>query len=208
MLAGNTQPPEDADTQRLNEIVHSQPALFTIEYALARMWTDLGVVPRAIVGHSMGEYVAACLAGVFSLEDALRLLVRRTRLVEQLPPARMIAVNLSEAELQTSLPKELSISLDQRPESVRRRCGPTAGHVEAWNFAQGCSPRAMYTFRDPCRIPTRSTPACSTRSLAPSRQEARKVRRQRFADSVHLERHGAMDHRGRGDRSGLLRSNT
>ena len=65
MLAGNTQPPDDDDFRRLNQTAVLQPALFTIEYALARLWIDLGVVPQAIVGHSMGEYVAACLAVYF-----------------------------------------------------------------------------------------------------------------------------------------------
>ena len=115
MLAGNSQPPDDEDTRRLNEVAHLQPALFTIEYALARMWIDLGLVPQAIVGHSMGEYVAACLSGVFSLEDALRLIVRRAQLVGQLPPARMLAVILPESELQPMLPGELSLALINGP---------------------------------------------------------------------------------------------
>ena len=115
MLAGNTQPAEDEDTRRLNQAVHLQPALFTIEYALARLWSDLGVVPQAIVGHSMGEYVAACLSGVFSLDDALRLIVGRTQLADQLPPARMLAVTLPESELQSLLPSVLSIALINGP---------------------------------------------------------------------------------------------
>ncbi len=115
MLAGNTQPPDDEDSRLLNQVEHLQPALFTIEYALARLWIDLGIVPQAIVGHSMGEYVAACLSGVFSLEDALYLIVRRTQLVAQLPPAKMLAVTLPESELQSLLPSELSIALINGP---------------------------------------------------------------------------------------------
>lgn len=111
MLGGNTQPADDEDSRRLNRVEHLQPALFTIEYALARLWMDLGIVPQAIVGHSMGEYVAACLSGVFSLEDALRLIVRRTQLVDQLPPAQMLAVSLSESELALLLPDDVSIAL-------------------------------------------------------------------------------------------------
>jgi len=79
------------------------------------MWLDLGIKPQAIVGHSMGEYVAACLAGTFSLEDALHLVVRRVQLVGQLPPTRMLAVSLAEAELQPLLPQRLSISLINGP---------------------------------------------------------------------------------------------
>jgi acyl transferase domain-containing protein/NAD(P)-dependent dehydrogenase (short-subunit alcohol dehydrogenase family) len=129
MLAGNTQPPEDDDSRRLNQSAVLQPALFTVEYALTRLWSDLGVVPQAIVGHSMGEYVAACLAGVFSLEDALRLIVRRTQLVEQLPPGHMLAVTLPETELQSLLPGDLSISLINGP-SLCVVAGPPAAVEE------------------------------------------------------------------------------
>lgn len=115
MLAGNTAAPEDEDTKRLNQVTNLQPALFTIEYAVARLWMDLGLEPQAIVGHSMGEYVAACLAGVLSLEDSLRLIVRRTQLVNPLPPAGMLAVTLPEAELQALLPGDVSIALVNGP---------------------------------------------------------------------------------------------
>ena len=74
------------DTATLNAT--AQPALFTIEYALGAALAVLGVTPDAIVGHSMGEYVAACLAGVLSLEDALRLIAVRAKLVSALPKAR------------------------------------------------------------------------------------------------------------------------
>ena len=69
MLGGQSDAPEDPDATNLNRTLFAQPALFTIEYAMARLWHSLGITPDAIVGHSMGEYVAACLAGVLSLED-------------------------------------------------------------------------------------------------------------------------------------------
>ena len=65
---------EDPDARHLNQTLFAQPALFTIEYAMARLWQSLGITPDALVGHSMGEYVAACLSGVLSLEDAFLLL--------------------------------------------------------------------------------------------------------------------------------------
>jgi len=112
--AGKDQPADDA-TQRLNRTIYAQPALFTIEYALAQLWMSWGVIPNAIVGHSMGEYVAACLAGVFSLEDALRLICRRASLVDQLPPGKMLAVALPEEDLLPLLKDGVSISLINGP---------------------------------------------------------------------------------------------
>lgn len=115
MLGRSADDAPDPDTIRLNTTFFSQPALFTIEYAMARYLTSLGVVPDAIIGHSMGEYVAACLAGVLSLEDALRLIAVRARLVNELPQAVMLAVMLPESELLPQLPADLTISLINGP---------------------------------------------------------------------------------------------
>jgi acyl transferase domain-containing protein len=91
------------------------PALFTIQLAQARLWMSWGVEPAAMIGHSMGEYTAAHLAGVFSLEDALRLVHLRGRLFETLPEGAMLSVSMPAAELRAMLPAELSIAADNGP---------------------------------------------------------------------------------------------
>ncbi|MHB8519307.1 MAG: hybrid non-ribosomal peptide synthetase/type I polyketide synthase [Limisphaerales bacterium] len=107
--------PTDAAEARLAETSITQPALFVIEYALARLWMSWGVRPQAMIGHSSGEYVAACLAGVFSLDDALRLVATRGRLMQELPRGAMLAVRLPEEKLQELLTESLSLAAVNGP---------------------------------------------------------------------------------------------
>jgi phthiocerol/phenolphthiocerol synthesis type-I polyketide synthase E len=102
-------------TRQLNQTSIAQPALFTIEYALAKLWMSWGVNPSALIGHSVGEYVAAHLAGVFSLEDALSLVAIRGRLMQDLPGGAMLAVPLSETEIQPFLNTQLSLAVVNGP---------------------------------------------------------------------------------------------
>ena len=88
----------------------TQPALFAVEYALAELWESWGFAPAAMVGHSIGEYVAACRAGVVSLEDAVALVVARGAAMFAQPSGAMLAVRLGEAELTPRLPSGVEIA--------------------------------------------------------------------------------------------------
>jgi acyl transferase domain-containing protein len=113
-------PPEGASDEasaRLTRTSHAQPALFVIEYALARLWMSWGIEPAACLGHSIGEFVAACLADVMPLADALRLVALRGRLMEQMPPGVMLAVPLPEEEVSNLLQGDLWLAAVNAPSS-------------------------------------------------------------------------------------------
>lgn len=94
---------EDAAQQQLSETVVTQVALFAVESALARQLEQWGIKPSAMIGHSLGEYVAACLSGVFSLEVAVQLIAERGRLMQELPRGVMLAVSLGADQLREEL---------------------------------------------------------------------------------------------------------
>ena len=166
--ARSTQPMrQDDDARTLNTTLFAQPALFTIEYAMTRLWQSLGITPDAIVGHSMGEYVAACLAGVLSLEDALRLIATRARLVNELPQGAMLAVMLPEDELLSAASRRSVHCVDQR------------SAVCAWwrvRLLPWPSSRRMLTERER-HLPARSE--CPRLSLENARSDRRRHLRRR-----------------------------
>ncbi|MBE9034042.1 type I polyketide synthase [aff. Roholtiella sp. LEGE 12411] len=101
--------------EQLKQTSLAQPALFVIEYALAQLWMSWGISPQAMIGHSIGEYVAACLAGVMSLEDALTLVAVRGRLMQQMATGAMLAVSASAAEVKTFLNEDLALAASNAP---------------------------------------------------------------------------------------------
>ncbi|WP_437785444.1 type I polyketide synthase [Sorangium sp. So ce1097] len=148
---------------RLRETALAQPALFAVEYALATLLASWGVEPGAMIGHSLGEIVAACLAGVMRLEDALALVAERGRLMQALPPGRMLAVKLAEPEVRRFLDDSIALAcvnaLDQCVLS-----GPPAAvdALEAALSEAGVGYRALSSARafhsammDPAIVPMR-----------------------------------------------------
>ncbi len=103
------------DAQALLPTAIMQPSIFAIEYSLARWWMSLGLVPSAMVGHSVGEFVAATLAGVFTLPDALRLVARRGRLMQAQPEGAMLSVRMPVDALIAHLPADVSLAAENAP---------------------------------------------------------------------------------------------
>ncbi|MGW5605377.1 acyltransferase domain-containing protein [Streptomyces sp. NPDC003753] len=108
---------QDATGAGLRQTEAAQPALFALEYALARTLIALGVRPAAMIGHSLGEYVAATLAGVMELPDALRFVALRARLMQQAPPGAMLAVPLPEHALAPCLTEGTDLATVNAPDS-------------------------------------------------------------------------------------------
>ncbi|HSE15898.1 MAG TPA: beta-ketoacyl synthase N-terminal-like domain-containing protein [Pyrinomonadaceae bacterium] len=101
---------EDAAARLLQQTFITGPAIFAVEYALAKQFMAWGIEPQAMIGHSIGEYVAACLAGVFELKDALMLVVARGKLMQTVAAGSMLAVHVKEQELEPLLGPDLSLA--------------------------------------------------------------------------------------------------
>jgi len=109
-------PARSATPGELDRTAVAHPVVFSLEYALARLWMEWGLRPRALLGYSLGEYVAACLAGVLSLDDALHLVTERARAIDRLPEGAMLAVALSETDARERLGDELAVAAVNGPE--------------------------------------------------------------------------------------------
>jgi amino acid adenylation domain-containing protein len=123
----------DPDASALLGTGTTQPAMFCLEYSLARAWMARGVRPAALIGHSVGEFAAAVLGGIMSLADAARLVALRGKLMQALPAGGMVAVRLSGRDVRDRLPSELSLAADNGPKSSVV-AGPTDA-IEAWSTA-------------------------------------------------------------------------
>ncbi|WP_089934764.1 type I polyketide synthase [Candidatus Entotheonella palauensis] len=104
----------EAAEARIHQTAVTQPALFAVSYALAKLWMAWGIVPQAMIGHSVGEFVAACLAGVMTLDEALALIAARGQLMQSLPAGAMLAVWSSESGIAPRLTPEVSVAAINR----------------------------------------------------------------------------------------------
>jgi amino acid adenylation domain-containing protein len=138
--------PEPDPASALRQTMFTQPALFAIEYALAMLWRSWGVEPQALVGHSVGEFVAACLADVFAVEDAAMLVAERGRLMQALPPGAMLSVRAAATTIEPRLPGALALAASNGPE-LCVVSGPDAEvrAFEARLAAEGIATRALHT---------------------------------------------------------------
>ncbi len=98
------------ESDLINETQNTQPLLFIFEYSLAKQLDALGVKPDMMIGHSIGEYVAACISGVITLKDAIRLVIARGEMIQKLPKGTMMSVGLTEDEVQLFLNDQISIA--------------------------------------------------------------------------------------------------
>lgn len=101
-----------SNEEKLRDTSLAQPALFVIEYALARLYMELGVVPRYLIGHSIGEYAAACIAGVFDMATALKIVIRRGQLMQRMPAGKMMAVRCDMERLKVLAGTEFEIAAE------------------------------------------------------------------------------------------------
>ncbi len=153
--------PKDGAASPIDQTAYSQPALLSLEWALAEVWRSWGVVPDAVMGHSVGEFTAACVAGVLSLEDALDLIAERGRLMQALPPGGVMAtVFAPEPEVAPLLERyreQVSIAAYNAPgQVVLSGAGEAVAHITAELEARGVASRRLnvsHAFHSPLLEP-------------------------------------------------------
>lgn len=149
--------PRSAAAERLGRTEVAQPAAFVVGWALARLWESWGVRPHAVAGHSLGELTAACVAGVFELDDALEMVALRARAIQALPPGAMLAVSLSPREVEPWLGDGVALAAVNAPELCVLSGTPEAvaraerGLVQAGHAVR--RPAATHAFHSPLMRP-------------------------------------------------------
>ena len=180
-------PDDPSQPERLARTGVAQPAIFSVSYALARLWQSWGVNAETYIGHSVGEFVAACLAGVFSLSDALRLIAARGRLMQQLPSGGMLSVRLSEADVQPLIGDGVVLAAINSPTNV-----VLTGPIEALQAiarqleALGTAHRLLHTshaFHSPMMDPM----------IGPFMERFGERHAARAGEALRLERDGRLD---------------
>jgi len=157
------------DAEALRETSLTQPATFAIEYALAKLWMAMDVPPVAMIGHSVGEFVAAVIAGVMTLADGARLVARRGRLMQSMPAGAMLSIRLAAEQLLPRLPGHLQLAAENSP--TASVVSGEIDHVEAFRTqleAEGIACRLLQTshaFHSAMMDPV----------LAPFREEVQRV---------------------------------
>jgi len=137
---------DDDAKARLRETRFTQPAIFAVSYSLARLWMSWGLKPAALIGHSVGEFVAATLAGIFSLADAARLVATRARLVQELPGGAMLAARLNAEQASEFLNGEVSLAAANSPRlSVLSGPFDAIAKIEAVFTERGIAARRLET---------------------------------------------------------------
>lgn len=116
---------ETTATEKLKNTLYTQPALFITSYAMAKLWMSWGITPAILTGHSIGEFVAAHFAGIFSLADAVKLIATRAKLVSEAEGGDMLSVRMPEADVKAMLPEGLSIAV-LNTKNATVVAGPTA----------------------------------------------------------------------------------
>ena len=145
----------------------AQPIVFSVEYALARVLIDFGIHPEAMLGYSLGEYVAACVAGVFSLDDAIKLVAARADLIDQLPAGAMLAVQLGAKHLESHLTSSLDIAAVNTPNAC-----VVGGPPDAISAL-----RARLADADIACMPVATSHAFHTRMLSPAADRLTEIAR-------------------------------
>lgn len=107
---------EEKAAEQLKQTIYTQASLFTMHYSLAKLWMHWGITPDAMMGHSIGEFAAGCLAGVFSLEDAVKLVANRGRMMQELPGGSMLSIRTAEEDVLKKLPAGCSIAANNGPQ--------------------------------------------------------------------------------------------